>query len=194
MAKEENEKQEEEQKEQKEQEEQKEQKEPKKSKKGFLQWAVLGVVVLIFAGAGFFAGRMIKGAGPAAANAAQNDAEEKIDDSAPDDGKTWFFKELESVVANLNDPGVMRYVRATLILEISSAAPEKETTDMFKEKAPILTNWLTIYLASLNLEDIRGDKNLKRIQAQILDAFNEEIFPDQKPKIKHVLFKEFAIQ
>ena len=59
---------------------------------------------------------------------------------------------------------------------------------------PILTNWLTIYLASLSLEDIRGDRNLKRIQIQILDAFNEQLFPNQKPKIKRVLFKEFAIQ
>lgn len=175
-------------------EKQEEKKEPTKSKKGFLQWVVLGVVVLIFAGAGFFVGRMFKGAGSAAANAAQDDAEEQIDDSATDDGKTWFYQEMEPVVANLNDPGVMRYVRATLTFEISSAAPQAKTIETFKEKSPILTNWLTIYLASLGLEDIRGDKNLKRIQAQILDAFNEEIFPNQKPKIKHVLFKEFAIQ
>ena len=88
----------------------------------------------------------------------------------------------------------MRYVRATLILEISSAAPQGKTTKLFEDKTPILTNWLTIYLASLSLEDIRGDRNLKRIQAQILDAFNEQIFPNEKPKIVHILFKEFAIQ
>lgn len=173
---------------------QEEQKEPKKSKKSFLHWAFLGFVVLICAGAGFFIGRTLKAAGPAAANAAQQEPNEQIDDSIPDDGKTWFFTEMEPVVANLNDPGVMRYVRANLTFEILSTAPKKETIEIFKEKAPVLTNWLTIYLASLGLEDIRGDKNLKRIQAQILDAFNEEIFPSQKPKIKHVLFKEFAIQ
>ena len=77
---------------------------------------------------------------------------------------------------------------------MSSAAPQGKIEKLFAEKMPILTNWITIYLASLGLEDIRGDKNLKRMQAQILDALNEQVFPNQKPKIKHVLFKEFAIQ
>ena len=54
----------------------------------------MGVVVLIFAGAGFFVGRMLKEAGPAAAIAGQDDAEEQIDDSAPDDGTTWFYPDL----------------------------------------------------------------------------------------------------
>jgi len=174
---------------------QEKQKEPAESKKGFLQWVILGVVVLVFAGAGFFIGQMLKGASvPATADAAQEDAEAQTDDAVPDDGKTWFYKDFESVVANLNDPGVMRYVRATLTFEISSAAPQGKTIKLFEEKTPILTNWLTIYLASLGLEDIRGDRNLKRIQVQILNAFNEQLFPNQKPRIKHVLFKEFAIQ
>jgi len=71
---------------------------------------------------------------------------------------------------------------------------EKEGTTFLNEKKPLLTNWLTVYLASLSLEDIRGDANLKSIQSQILDAFNEKLFPDSKPKIKHILFKEFAVQ
>ena len=70
----------------------------------------------------------------------------------------------------------------------------KEGTAFIDEKKPILTNWLTVYLASLHLEDIRGDSNLKRIQSQVMDAFNEKLFPDSKPKIKNVLFKEFAVQ
>ncbi len=174
---------------------QEKQKEPAESKKGFLQWVILGVVVLVFAGAGFFIGQMLKGASvPATAGAAQENAKAQTDDAVPDDGKTWFYKDFESVVANLNDPGAMRYVRATLTFEISSAAPQGKTIKLFEEKTPILTNWLTIYLASLGLEDIRGDRNLKRIQVQILDAFNEQLFPNQKPRIKHILFKEFAIQ
>lgn len=173
---------------------QEEKQEQPKSKKGFLQYAILGAVVLIFAGAGFFLGRFLKGASvPATADAAGDDDEAQTDDSIPDDGKTWFFT-FEPVIANLNDPGAMRYASLTLTLEMSSAAPQGKIEKLFAEKMPILTNWITIYLASLGLEDIRGDKNLKRMQAQILDALNEQVFPNQKPKIKHVLFKEFAIQ
>ncbi|HLB74906.1 MAG TPA: flagellar basal body-associated FliL family protein [Sedimentisphaerales bacterium] len=184
-------------KEEKENEQQHEEPKKPQSKKGILQWAILGAVLIVLAGAGFFVGRMLKGSSvprTGRADAAQDDTQAQTEDSLPDDGKTWFYKKFEPVVANLNDPGVMRYVRATLTFEISSAAPPDKTIILFEEKTPTLTNWLTIYLASLGLEDIRGDKNLKRIQAQILDAFNEELFPNQKPKIVHILFKEFAIQ
>jgi flagellar basal body-associated protein FliL len=101
---------------------------------------------------------------------------------------------LDPVIANLNVTDVTRYVRASLTLEISSEMDEKKGTAFFDEKKPILKNWLTVYLASLGLEDIRGDMNLKRIQSQVLDAFNEKLFPDSKPKIKSILFKEFAVQ
>ena len=77
---------------------------------------------------------------------------------------------------------------------LSNRRAEASNKKLFLAKGPILTNWLTIYLASLGLEDIRGDRNLKRIQAQILDAFNDQLFPDEKPKIKRILFREFAIQ
>ena len=57
-----------------------------------------------------------------------------------------------------------------------------------------MTNWLTIYLASLGIDETRGDKNLKRIQSQITDTFNEKLFPDAKPQIEGILFREFAVQ
>ena len=76
---------------------QEEKQEQPKSKKGFLQYAILGAVVLIFAGAGFFLGRFLKGASvPAAADAAQDDAQEQIDDSTPDNGKTWFYNDMQA--------------------------------------------------------------------------------------------------
>ena len=107
--------------------------------------------------------------------------------------KVWYY-DLDPVVANLDEPGVTRYVRATLTLAISPEADTGKTTAYLNEKKPLLTNWLTIYLASLRLEDIRGDKNLRRIQSEVLDTFNEKVFPDAKPRIEKVLFKEFAIQ
>jgi len=77
---------------------------------------------------------------------------------------------------------------------MSSEVDEKKGVVFLDEKKPILTSWLTIYLAGLSLEDTRGDRNLKRIQSQVLDTFNEKLFPDSKPQIRNVLFKEFAVQ
>jgi hypothetical protein len=62
------------------------------------------------------------------------------------------------------------------------------------QKKPLLINLLTIYLAGLDVEATRGDKNLKKIQTEISDTFNEKLFPDGKPLIKGILLKEFAVQ
>jgi len=165
----------------------------------FLPWIIMVVTVVVCAGAGFGFGRLFAGSGKAKTveSSQENKPAQaeylKADDSATDSQKAWYY-DLEPVVANLDVPGVTRYVRASLTLEISPEMDAEKGTVFLKEKNPLLTNWLTIYLASLTLEDIRGDRNLKRIQSQILDAFNEKLFPDAKPQIKHILFKEFAIQ
>jgi flagellar basal body-associated protein FliL len=174
----------------------------KTSSGGILHWIIMAVAILLLAGAGFLSGRLFSDSGtPETAESSQQNLTTQEDSTkaeVPDlvgsgSQKVWYY-DLEPVVANLDEPGVTRYVRATLILEMSSEVDAKKAVVFLEEKKPILMNWLTIYLASLNLNSIRGDRNLKRIQSQILDGFNERLFPDAKPRIKHILFKEFAVQ
>lgn len=201
-------KEQEEQEEQKGQEEQEEQKDPKAEKSDkksliarFLPWVIIFVVVLICAGAGLSVGRLFAGSGTPEADESisKSDASAQIedlkanDDSAENSGKVWYY-DLDPVVANLNEPAVTRYVRASFTLEMSADMDVKKGTAFLDEKKPILGDWLTVYLSSLTLEDIRGDKNLRSIQSHVRDAFNEELFPDSKSQIKKVLIKEFAVQ
>lgn len=164
-----------------------------------LPWTIMAVVIAIFAGAGFGLGRMFGGSptSETTESSQQNEpaaAEQlRVNDSTKQSGEVWYYP-LEPVVANLDVPGVTRYVRASLVVAISSRVDRKEGEAFLEEKKPLLINWLTIYLASLNLEEIRGEKNLRRIQMQVLDAFNEKLFPDAKPQIERILFKEFAVQ
>jgi flagellar basal body-associated protein FliL len=169
---------------------------------GILPWIIMAVVVVLCAGAGLGLGRLFAGfRKPHAAEPSQqtkptqvkNPKADNTDLSAGGPQKTWYY-DLEPVVANLDVPGIRRYVRAAITLEISAEVDQKKGGAFLEEKKPTLTNYLTIYLASLTLEDIRGNRNLRRIQSQILDSFNEKLFPDAKPQIKHILFKEFAIQ
>jgi len=164
-----------------------------------LPGVIIAVVVVFFTGAGFTLGRLFAGSGapqtPGASEQEQSAQIEalKVEGSADGSQKTWYY-DLEPVIANLDVADVTRYVRASLTLEVSSEVNEKKGRVFLDEKKPVLTNWLTVYLASLGLDDIRGDSSLKRIQSQVLDAFNEKLFPDSKPKIKRILFKEFAVQ
>jgi flagellar basal body-associated protein FliL len=166
-----------------------------------LPWLILVVVVLICAGAGLFVGRLFTGStepetmDPGIKPDTQKQTEKpKADkDSSKESGKFWYY-ELDPVVANLNEPTVTRYVRASLTLEISADLDQKEGRAFLDEKKPILINWLTVYLSSLSLDDVRGDKNLRSIQSHIRDAFNEQLFTDSKSQIKQVLIKEFPVQ
>ena len=187
--------------EQKEKEQVKAEPSDKKASGGRLQWIIMAVVVIVGAGAGFGIGRMFGGSGTTETAQATEGGPtlpegikaNTLDLTGDESQETWFY-DLEPVVANLDAPGVTRYVRLTLTLEMDPQVEQKKGVVFIEEKKPLLTNWLTIYLAGLSLEDIRGDRNLKSIQSQILDAFNEKLFPDSKPRIRRVLFKEFAVQ
>ena len=166
-----------------------------------LPWAILVVVVIFCAGAGFglgriFAGSRIQDTGISESQqdkTGQNENKNANDNSDSDSDDVWYY-DLDPVVANLNEPSVTRYVSATLTLQLSASWDQKKGVEILEQKKPILINWLTVYLSGLTLEDIRGDRNLKSIQATICQAFNDTLFPNSKPHIKQVLIKGFPVQ
>ena len=167
----------------------------------FLPWIIIAVVVMSCAGAGFGLGRLFAGsnapetaeAGPKPDESNQAEDLSADNDSTSDSKEVWYY-DLDPVIANLNEPGVSRYVRASFTLEMSGETDEKKGAAFLDEKKPILTDMLFVYLSSLTLKDIQGDKNLKSIQSRIRELFNERLFPDSKPQIKRVLIKEFPVQ
>jgi flagellar basal body-associated protein FliL len=164
----------------------------------FLPWITMSAILVFCAGAGFGVGRLFGGLGKSDAEPNSQEQVPAHKEPVPDTSEggadgLWYYP-LQPVVANLDEPGVKRYVRATLTLAVSSKMDQKKGEAFFKEKNPLLTNWLTIYLASLGIDDIRGDKNLKRIQSEMMDTFNDKLFPDAKPQIEGILFREFAVQ
>ena len=167
----------------------------------FLPWIIIVAVVVFCAGAGFGLGRSFAGSGaPGAAEAGPkpDDSSQAEDltadnDSTNDSQKVWYY-DLDPVIANLNEPGVSRYVRASFTLEISAETDQEKGVAFLDEKKPILTDMLFVYLSGLSLKDIQGDKNLKSIQSRIRELFNEKFFPDSKPQITRVLIKEFPVQ
>ena len=170
-----------------------------------LPWIIVALVVVVCAGAGIglgllFAGHSKNGKAVAAEQPAaeqpktENTAESKKSGEQQTKTKELWYFDLEPVVANLNEPGATRYVRAVITLEISPELSSDKGTTLLTQKKPLLINLLTIYLAGLDVEATRGDKNLKKIQSEICDMFNEKLFSDGRPLIKGILLKEFAVQ
>ena len=163
---------------------------------------IIIIVVSLCASAGFCLGRMLAPvpAAPPETNPATDESDNveveapQVDTNSNDSSDNVWYYNMEPVVANLNEPSVARYISISITLQITTDLSERDGTSLINEKLPILTDWITVYLAGLSLDDIRGDKNLKSIQSQILEAFNEKLFPNSRPRIKHILFRNFAVQ
>jgi flagellar basal body-associated protein FliL len=162
-------------------------------------WLITVVTVVVCTGAGFVVGRMFGTRGKAqTASAAEQArpmeavAKEKMTPGS-EKGAPWFY-DIDPIVANLNEPGVTRYVRVALTLEVGNGMATKEGTGFLDQKKPLLKHWLTLYLSNQTVDGIRGEKNLRQVQTQITDAMNQGLFPNGKPRIVGVLFKELSIQ
>jgi len=162
-----------------------------------LPWLILVGAVAVFAGAGFFVGRIFGTRGQAQAVSAgepgASAAAAKGFDAKASKNESWFY-DLDPVVANLNEPGVTRYVRVSLTLEITIAWLQEEARPFLDQKKPLMKHWLTLYLANLTIDEARGEKNLLRIQSHICDVLNQGLFSNTTGQIKDVLLREFAIQ
>jgi flagellar basal body-associated protein FliL len=163
-----------------------------------MPWLAPTLALIVCAGAGFGVSRLFGTRGSAQnVGAAEPTAPETNDVSPPlneaDTSATWYY-DLEPVVVNLNEPNVTRYVRVTLTLELGNGMAEKDGAPFLDQRKPLLKNWLTLYMSNRTIEDIRGEVNLRRVQSQIADMFNQGLFPGQKPCLKSVLFKDISIQ
>ena len=169
------------------------------SKGSILPWILLGVIVPLCAGAGFGLGRLLAGGGeevPEEEVVEEPDKPEYMDLLTPGDAgkETWFYQDVDPVVANLADPGATRYIRAGLMLEMSGSFDPTAGKDWLDKQKPLIKNWLALYLASQTVEDLQGERNLNRVLSEIRDLLNERLFPDVAPPIEKVLLSEFAIQ
>lgn len=158
---------------------------------GMLWLGVLVIVVVACAASGFYIGSMLK-----SAEASPNDAAPRIaspPDASGEDGEGYSYYDLEPITINLDEPRLARYVRATITLAYEPRH-EADVLTQLERRMPELKNWLAVYLAGLTLDEVRGAQSLNRVRREIGEAFNQQIWPQQPPKIHHVLLKEFAVQ
>lgn len=155
---------------------------------------MVGIVCIGVTG-GYAVGKLFNSPSPSEDQSEPVATEDKTpaESSEDADEEEMVYLDFEPITVNLNEPRLGRYVRATLVLAVTT---ENSTVVMgvMEKRMPELKNWLTLYLSGCTLEKVRGPSNLNRIRREILDSFNQQLWPDQKPLISQVLFKEFAIQ
>jgi flagellar basal body-associated protein FliL len=109
------------------------------------------------------------------------------------EGAEFGYYDFEPIVVNLDEPRLARYIRVTITLVIKAENHSAAKAALDKRK-PELKNWLTTYFASCTLDNVRGAPSMNRLRREILDAFTQQLWPNQKPLVEQVLFKEFAVQ
>jgi flagellar basal body-associated protein FliL len=157
-----------------------------------------GGIVVLAAGAGYGVAFLLPGhSTPATAEAGETaePAEPHGKPGSKEGGPVkadFVYFDFEPIVVNLDEPRLARYVRATITVAIKPGN-EEAAKAMLERHKPELKNWLTLYFSSCTLDSVRGATNLNRLRREIQDAFSQQLWPDQKPLIDHVLFKEFGV-
>lgn len=183
------------------QEQTEEQPQPQTSSSGsgltLYAWLILGAVTLAGSTGGFALSQLIGGTTPTDLEVVDEAADQ--DDAinamlAEQADQMPWVEEFEPVLANLDEPGVTRYVRVTITLEMSSELDEIKGREFLGTKKMLVRDWMTTYLAGLSLEDVRGSRNLNRIKKDVLEECNKMLFPKGQPFVERIFFKEFAVQ
>ncbi len=168
-------------------------------KKSKLPWILMGVIVPLFVGSGFFLGRILaaRTGGPEGAAAVQGEKDKpdyvEMLDIKGKESDVWIF-DLPPAVANLLDPGARRYLRVGFKLEMSGQFDPVGGAEYLTKQMPKINNWTMIYFSNLTVAELQGEKNLNRVLMQVKDGLNELLFPDVQPLVVNALFSERAIQ
>ncbi len=99
----------------------------------------------------------------------------------------------QSVVVNLDEGRMSRYLRVAITLRIPKSQ-EENFKKQIEAKKIVLRNWLLSKISDLDLDDIRGAAGQNRLRREIREQFNAVLCPDGYDQIYDVLFEEFNVQ
>ena len=97
------------------------------------------------------------------------------------------------VAVNLAEERMTRFLRVKVAVQCDAAAEAKVKEHAEKNKA-LLKSWMIGHLAGKSLKDVSGTVAIHRLQREMLERFDELLFPDGESPLKAVLFEEYLVQ
>lgn len=155
---------------------------------------IVGLIVLIGAGAGlYFTGMLDSLLGKDSVEEEHSEEGEHGDGHGDghDDGGLLggpSFLEVPPMIINLNTTdGVPRYLRLKVQLELKSLGD----VDKVEAVLPRVVDQFQTYLRELRIQDLRGSSGIYRLQMELLWRVNQAAYPVE---VRDVLFQEILIQ
>ncbi len=97
------------------------------------------------------------------------------------------------IVVNLAEERMTRYLRIKIVLLVDEEQEKTAKEHVDKHKAE-LKNWLIGHMAGKSLKDVTGSGGVRRTQREIMERFDEMLYPDGEGHLRDVLFEEFVVQ
>jgi flagellar basal body-associated protein FliL len=151
---------------------------------------IVGIAVLLVA---VVSGVLVAMSATGGPRSEAEEAQAAAEEQAPQKG--WV--EFGSIVANLNEVRMTRYLKVTIVLEVPTEDVPKLQQIMTGGGKAVFQDWLTEYLSELSLEEVRGAPNIQALRREIQAGFRS-ILKEYNPEIDaekvEVLFTEYNVQ
>ena len=96
-------------------------------------------------------------------------------------------------MVNLAEERATRYLKVKIALSVDADA-EKDVLKKLEQKKTAMKSWLLIHLAGKTLKDVSGSVGASRVQREILERFEDFLYPDGHGSLRAVLFEEYVVQ
>lgn len=100
---------------------------------------------------------------------------------------------FSDVVVNLAEERMTRYLRLKLALKVD-AEDEKAVTALVAKHKITMKSRIISHLAGKSLKDVSGTVGVNKLQREILEKFEDILYPDGHSKLQDVLFEEYVVQ
>jgi flagellar basal body-associated protein FliL len=100
---------------------------------------------------------------------------------------------FSDVVVNLSEEKMTRYLRLKIAVTVDADREKDVTQELNQHKAAIKSKIIS-HVAGKTLKDVSGSVGVTRLQRELLEKFEDELYPDGNSPIRAVLFEEYVIQ
>lgn len=97
------------------------------------------------------------------------------------------------VTVNLAEDRMTRYLRLKIVIVVEEEA-EAAFTLLLEKKKPVLKSWLISHLSGKTLKDVAGTVGVNRLQREIMEKFEDTLYPNGHSHLKNVMFEEYLVQ
>ena len=162
-----------------------EEKEVPKGKSSIMKWVLLGGLVLIIGGGGFFGWRMFMGQGPETPEKAASIAEKKINQQEI----VSIICPLESFIVNLMDRSGLgkRYLKTTIELEVADETGQEQVA---RYKAQ-LRDTILLLLTSQSFKEVSSIEGKLELKQALITRINQAL---GGAIVRRLYFTEFVVQ